>query len=109
MFNFSFAFQTSQPSHAHTDIEFFYVLDGAAVFTLEDKQYHLEKDEFLVVNVDKNHSYRGEGDFLGACIHISYSQLCSLMKQSIVFFWCNTSDGNTEGYDELRRIFQKIV
>lgn len=109
MYDFTFVFQTSQQNHIHTDIEFFYVLDGMAIFTLEDKQYRLNKDDFLVVNVDKNHSYRTEGDFLGACVHISYSKLCSLMKQSMVFFWCNTAGGNTEGYDELRRIFRKII
>ena len=109
MYNFTFVFQTVELSHSHTDIEFFYVLDGTAIFTLEDRQYTLNKDDFLVVNVDKLHAYRTEGDFLGACVHISYSQLCSMMKQSMVFFWCNTAGGNTEGYDELRRIFQKII
>lgn len=109
MYDFTFVFQTVELSHSHTDIEFFYVLDGTAIFTLEDKQYTLNKDDFLVVNVDKLHSYRTEGDFLGACVHFSYSQLCSMMKQSMVFFWCNTTGGNTEGYDEVRRIFWKIV
>ena len=109
MYDFTFVFQNPEPTHSHTDVEFFYVLDGTAVFSLEEKQYRLNKDDFLVVNVDKTHSYRTEGDFLGACVHISYSQLCSLMKQSMVFFWCNTAGGNTEGYDELRRIFRKII
>lgn len=109
MYDFSFVFQTTELSHSHTDIELFYVLDGTAIFTLEDKQYTLNKDDFLVVNVDKVHAYRAEGDFLGACVHFSYSQLCSMMKQSMVFFWCNTAGGNSEGYDELRRIFRKIV
>lgn len=109
MYDFSFVFQTMEPAHCHTDVEFFYVLSGTAVFTMEDKQYRLNKDDFLVVNVDKNHAYRSEGDFLGACVHFSYSKLCSLMKQSMVFFWCNTASGNTEGHDELRRIFRKII
>lgn len=109
IFEFSFVLQPSATNHIHTDIEFFYVLDGTAVFTLEDKQYRLSKDDFLVVNVDRNHSYDTEDDFLGACLHFSYSQLCAMMKQSVVFFWCNTANGNTEGYDELRRVFQKII
>ena len=109
MYDFAFVFQKSEPSHTHMDIEFFYVLDGTALFTLEGRQYRLAKDDFLVVNVDKSHAYRTEGDFLGACLHISYSRLCSLLKQSIVFFWCNTAAGNPEACDELRRIFRKIV
>lgn len=109
MYKFHFVLQRSEPTHSHMDIEFFYVLDGTAIFTLEDKQYRLAKDDFLVVNIDKNHSYTAEGDFLGACVHFSYSKLCSLMKQSLIFFWCNTATGDTETCDELRRIFRKII
>lgn len=109
MYDFTFVLHTSESNHNHTDIEFFYVLDGAAEFTLEDKQYRLNKDDFLIVNVDKIHSYRTEGDFLGACVHFSYSKLCSMMKQSMVFFWCNTAGGGSEAYDEVRWIFRKIV
>lgn len=109
MYDFTFVLHTSESNHNHTDIEFFYVLDGAAEFTLEDKQYRLNKDDFLIVNVDKFHSYRTEGDFLGACVHFSYSKLCSMMKQSMVFFWCNTAGGGSEAYDEVRWIFRKIV
>lgn len=109
MYEFSFVLSKSEPNHIHTDIEFFYVIDGSAVFSLEDRQYNLEKNDFLIVNVDKTHSYTTKGDFLGACVHFSYSELCSLMKQSMVFFWCNSATGNTEAYDELRRIFRKII
>ncbi len=109
MYDFSFVFQKVEPNHVHTDIEFFYVIDGTVNFCLENKQYQLKRDDFLVVNVDKSHSYNAEGDFLGACVRFSYSELCSLMKQSMVFFWCNSAMGNTEACDELRRIFKKII
>lgn len=109
MYDFSFVFQKNEPSHVHTDIEFFYVIDGTANFTLENKQYKLNREDFLVVNVDKSHSYTAEGDFLAACVRFSYSELCSLMKQSMVFFWCNSAMGNNEACDELRRIFKKII
>jgi beta-xylosidase/AraC-like DNA-binding protein len=109
LFTFSFVFQPLSSMHSHTDIEFFYVLDGTTVFTLEDKRCRLHKDDFLLVNADKNHAYLSEGDFLGVTLHISYSRLCSLMKQDMVLFWCNTTDGNTEGCEELRRIFRKII
>lgn len=109
MYDFSFVLHKSEPTQVHTDVEFFYVLDGTAIFTVEDKQYRLPRDNFLVVNVDKAHSYTSEGDFLAACIHISYSELCALMKQSMVFFWCNTAISSNEASDELRRVFQKIV
>jgi len=109
MIEFEFLIRKFEKSHVHSDIELFYVMEGNAAFTLEDKQYRLRRDDFLVVNVDKKHSYTAEGDFLGACMHISYSELSSMMKQSMIFFWCNTSVEANEASDELRRVIKRII
>lgn len=109
MFNFEFVVRKNEPTHVHSDIELFYVMDGTANFTLEDKKYALRRDDFLVVNVDKNHSYTAEGEFLAANIRISYSELSSLLKQSVIIFWCNTAVDNHEGCVELRRVLQNIM
>ncbi len=109
MIDFEFLIRKFEKSHVHSDIELFYVMDGSAEFTLEDKQYLLHRNDFLVVNVDKRHSYTAEGDFLAACMSISYSELSSIMKQSMIFFWCNTSVEANESSDELRRVIKKII
>lgn len=109
MIDFEFIIRESEQNHVHSDIELFYVMEGSARFCLEDKQYTLRRNDFLVVNVDKSHSYTTEGDFLAACMHISYSELTSMMKQSMIFFWCNTVVENNEACDELRRVVRKII
>lgn len=109
MFSFEFTNKPIEPSHSHSDLEFFYILDGTVVFSLEDKQYLLRKDDFLVVNVDRVHSYRAEGSFLGAYLRISFTELCRKMHQSMVFLWCNTAVISNEACLELRSIFKKLL
>lgn len=109
MVDFEFLIRKTEASHTHLDIELFYVMDGTVRFTVEGKEYVLGRSDFLIVNVDNAHSYTAENDILAACMHISYSELTSMMKQSMVFFWCNTTLGYNEACDELRRVIQKII
>ncbi len=57
MIEFEFLIKKNMDVHMHTDIELFYVMEGQIDFTLEEKQYRMEKEDFLIVNVDKRHSY----------------------------------------------------
>lgn len=109
MIEFEFLIRKTEGSHTHSDIELFYVMEGAVKFVLEEKIYILQRGDFLVVNVDKNHSYTADGDFLAACMHISYYELSIAMKQSMIFFWCNTSIETNEATEELHRVIRKIV
>lgn len=109
MLEFEFLVRKAEEMHMHADIEFLYVMEGSAVFSLEDKQYQLRKEDFLVVNADKRHGYMGKDDFLAACIHISYAELAKLLKQNMVFFWCNTTIDDNEVCDEIRMVIKKII
>ncbi len=106
---FQFANHRSEMNHVHSDIEVFYVMEGSVRYTVEDKQFLLKKDDFLVVNVDKYHSYVADGEVLSAHMLISYSELSSMMKKTLIFFWCNTAVERTEATDELRRIIKRII
>lgn len=107
--DFQFSNSRHELNHVHSDIEVFCVMEGNAQFVLEGKQFVLRKDDFLVINVDKNHSYSSEEDLLVARMHISYSELSTMMKKSMIFFWCNTALEVTEATDELRRVIKKII
>lgn len=109
MLEFEFLIRKVEEMHMHADIEFFYVMEGSAIFSLEDKQYQLGKEDFLVVNADKRHGYQGKEDFLAACLHISYAELAKLLKQNMVFFWCNTTLDDNEVCDEIRMIIKKVI
>ncbi len=107
--NFEFLIQKGKGTHTHSDVEIFYVMEGPVHFILEEKQYELNKDDFLVVNVDSKHSYIAEDNFLAACMYISYPELIKMLKQDTVLFWCNTAVDNSEIADEVRTVLKKII
>lgn len=109
MIEFEFLIRKNEDVHMHSDVELFYVMEGTVDFVLEDKEYCLEKDDFLVVNVDKKHSFHAKDGFIAACMHISYTKLSKMLKQNLVFFWCNTALEDNEITDELRSIIKKII
>lgn len=109
MFEFAFSVRSLEASHSHSDVEFFYVMEGIVNFTLEDRQFLLRKGDFLVVNVDRSHSYQAEGECLVAWLHLSFAALSRMMKKTMILFWCNTAVDNNEACGELRAIFQKIL
>ena len=109
MLEFEFLIRKTEDIHMHADIEFFYVMEGNVTFSLEDKQYSLGKEDFLVVNADKRHGYQGDEEFLAACIHISYADLSKLLKQNMIFFWCNTVLDDNEVCDEIRMVLKRII
>lgn len=109
MIDFEFLIHKSEEPHSHSDLEVFYVMQGTADFALEDKMYHLGKDDFLVVNVDKKHSFHAGNDFIAACMHVSYSKLSKMLRQNFVFFWCNTAIEDNESAEVLRSIIRKII
>lgn len=109
MIEFEFLIRRNQEIHMHADIELFYVMEGQMDFTLEDKQYKMEKEDFLIVNADKRHSYNAKEDILVACLHISYAELSKMLKQNMIFFWCNTVLEENEMYEVVRGILKKIV
>jgi beta-xylosidase/AraC-like DNA-binding protein len=109
MLEFEFLIQKMVEMHMHADIEFFYVMEGNVEFTMEDKRYAMNKEDFLVVNADKRHGYQTSKDFLGVSIHISYAELSKMLKQNMIFFWCNTVLEDNEVCDEVRLILKKII
>lgn len=109
MIEFEFFIHRREEPHMHSDVEVFYVMEGAADFALEDREYRLKKDDFLVVNVDKKHSFIAQDNFIAACLHISYPELSRMLKQNLVFFWCNTAVEDNEITEELRSILKKII
>ncbi len=109
MEGFEFLIKKNCESHVNNDIELFYVMEGPVDFFLEDRHYNLEKDDFIIVNVDRKHGYNADKNCLIASMHISYAKLCKMLKTNVVFFWCNTAIDNNEICEEVRIIIKKII
>ena len=109
MIEFEFRIGKSEHVHTHLDIELFYVLEGRVEFTLEDKAYMMEAEDFLMVNSGRRHAYDGSRNALIGCFHISYDELSRLLKQNLILFWCNSTVEDGELYEEVREIIKKII
>ncbi|MCI2049597.1 MAG: helix-turn-helix domain-containing protein [Lachnospiraceae bacterium] len=107
---FQFSIQRDEKMNAQMDFELFYLIEGKCTFTVEDESYKLGKDDFLIVNTDKQHGYTSEGELLSASIYIPYSELMRLLRQELILFNCNSAqDGGNELYDEVRLTLKQIL
>lgn len=108
MIEFKFEMQNSCDVHTHQDFELFYVLEGTVDFSLEDKKFRMVRDDYIIVNSERKHSYISENEVLSGCLHISYHELARLLKQNEIVFWCNSSLEENEQYHQIRNILKKI-
>lgn len=87
----------------------FYVLQGTSEFTIENRKYRMDTQDFLVVNADERYSFLAKGNFLAASFIMPYSEISSLLKKNTIYFRCNSVMENNELYNEIRSMLQQIV
>ena len=68
-----FSTKPNKEMHFHQDIEIIYVLDGVLEVIFEKEEKLLKTDEFLLVNTNVRHCYRG-CSAAGACISCAILQ-----------------------------------
>ncbi|MGM9684135.1 MAG: helix-turn-helix domain-containing protein, partial [Eubacteriales bacterium] len=107
--NCTFIAQQMEKEHIHLDIELFYVINGKVRFYLENKEFVLAKDDYLIVNTDTMHSACVEGDALACRIEIPFLELSNLTSRNSFVFWCNSVTDSGEAYDYARDIIRKII
>ena len=109
MFDFEFLVKDMPRKEISKKIMLFYIMEGRIDFTLVDKTYSMHQNDFIILNVDREYSFRAEGEFLAACFQISYTELCELTKVRPIFLWGNTVVDNNEGCMELKRLIRKLL
>lgn len=100
---FSFLTWDSEDKHFHSDFELLYVFDGQMEINVENNKYTLSKDDFLIVNANKFHSFTTSKNALIGSFMISYTWLTELTKQSYIVFWCNSTIEKSIEYNILRK------
>lgn len=101
--NFSFLTWDYEDRHFHEDIELLYVFDGQVNITIEDSTYVLNKDDFLIINTNKFHSFVSSKNQLIGSFMISYKELSNLINQSYLVFWCNSTIEKSNEYNEAKK------
>nr|WP_253201839.1 helix-turn-helix domain-containing protein [Clostridium sp. DSM 17811] len=94
--------------HSHQEIELVYILEGKMELEVEADKFHLEQDDFVVINANKKHSYKCSENILMASFYISFQKLSSFLGNNLILFWCNSTIDKDDSYQEVRRILKLI-
>lgn len=95
--------------HGSEDIELLYVLRGAVDIKVEESLWSLQKDDMLVINVDKKRGSAGSGEVLLARLRISYAAVSQLLGQGMLHFSCNSTVEKNEAFGEIRTVLHQIL
>jgi len=106
--SFDFFDNISDVRHAHTNIEIFYVIDGEVEFILENINYSLKPNGFLIVNSSAEHCHNADKNCKYACVYINYHKLCRRINLKSVSFMTNPQIQKPEEANELRNILKQI-
>lgn len=109
MMKFDFSIEEQDHKHLHDEIELIFVLQGTLNVSVDDEQYLLEKDDFLIVNRNMLHQYQGDNEILICSFYVSNSLLTQLMAQTNITFWCNSTVDKSSAYDDVRKAVKEIA
>lgn len=95
--------------HAHTDVQFMFVVDGCIQMRVQDETYVLKKDDLLMINSNFRHSWIQIEKSQLFIIHLSYGHLLKFLRNRFIFFYCNSAAESGEKYDKLRNIINQLI
>lgn len=94
---------------SHTEVELFFVLEGSLEIKVEQKVSQLKADDILVVNSNKKHMMKPDGNPLIMRLLIDYLMICDTFQGQDVVFWCSSAGSENERYQELRRLLKRLL
>lgn len=104
-----FITKSNTSRHFHDDIELVYVFDGDVKITIENDVFHLQKDDFLVINANKFHHYTISEDAMIGSFMMGYTRIKEMTKQNNIVFWCNTTLEHNSSFVDIRKTVRDIV
>ncbi len=108
LMDFDFLDRHSLCEHAHMDIEVFFCLEGSLTLMVERSRFELEKDDIVVIDSNKIHSYKSAGEVLAGVLHINYFKAEEYMDTENYYFQCNSVTDQNKGYAEIRKTLNSI-
>lgn len=109
LMDFFFITNGESATHYHQDFEIIYLISGSMDIQIDDDNYRLTDDDFVLINANKRHKVRAGGEVLGVRFVIDYHMLAEYMETTQLFFWCNTVADKNDAYDELRNLMNRIM
>ena len=106
---FEFLEENKIEIHDHENIEILFVLEGKLHVTTDQQEYTLSREDFLLINANRLHSYEAERNILAVRFQISMIKLKQMLQQSTVLFWCCSVSEKGKSYDELRKMLKDFL
>lgn len=94
--------------HSHRNVEILYVLEGSMALFIGRSRFELQKEDLVVINTGKPHSYRTDTDSLIGVLSIDYFRLMNYLNVEDCFFRCNSVIDKNKVYGEMKGILEKI-
>ena len=83
-------FGGGKESHAHTDIEILYVLEGALGINIGNRNWQAKENDILLVNSGEMHGFHVPDSALVCQLTLDYYALKDLLGRSRLVFTCNS-------------------
>lgn len=102
--------EVEEEEHFHQDIELIYVLDGYMQVDIGEQKSELNTEDILIVNANKKHCIHStDKNILYIRLEIAYQLVSDIFESVDITFWCDSSKGNDERYDELRKVLKELL
>lgn len=95
--------------HFHQDFELLFLLEGEMEVTVGEYRTKLRPEDILVVNANKKHSLCATQNVLYARLFITYQLISDIFESMDIIFWCDSTKGDNEAYEELRKLLKQLL
>lgn len=101
--------EVNEVDEIHQDIELLFVLEGELDVVSGSQHTVMKSEDILLINANKKHSIKGSDDVLFARLFITYQLVSDVCESTYLLFWCDSTRGNNERYDELRDTLKQLL
>lgn len=76
---------------------------------IDENTRTLEREDIFVVNANKKHSFQASENILFVKVSILYEMVSDVFQSIDIIYWCDSTQGLSEQYDELREILNALL
>jgi len=108
LMDFDFCEAKNTNEHFHQNMELLYVLEGDLTLQVENDSFHMKRDDFVIINVNRRHSYSSSIEVLTGFIHMNFRKISRYINTNKITFFCNTVIDNNNANEKVRKVLYKI-
>lgn len=95
--------------HFHQEVQLICVLQGSLDLRYSNRNFKMKKDDIIVINANKKHSFQASEDILFCEITIPYQIISKGLGNAETIFICNSTIDKNESYEKIRDIIKNLL